>query len=157
MKQCHFQQHEWTLTVITTLHEIRERQVSYITYMQNIKYNISELIYINRISDIESKLTVTQGEREWQRINWGFGISRYKPLYIKQIQKEDLLNSTGSYIQFLLREIKMVEQKDIEFSSSHKYIKKSTCGKMLTEHLLDAGRRSPRIKTARKGFPGGQW
>lgn len=39
--------------------------------------------------------------------------------------------------------------------SSHKYIKKSTCGKALTEHLLTAGRRSPRIETARKGFPGG--
>ena len=26
---------------------------------------------------------------------------------------------------------------------------------MLTEHLLNAGRRFPRIKTARRGFPGG--
>ena len=26
---------------------------------------------------------------------------------------------------------------------------------MLTEHLLNASRRSPRIKTARRGFPGG--
>ena len=48
-----------------------------------------------------------------------------------------------------------VEQKDVEFPPPINTSKNLHVGKMLTEHLLNAGRRSPRIKMARRGFPGG--
>lgn len=41
----------------------------------------------------------------------------------------------------IVSEIKMVEKKDVEFISSHKYIKNAcTCGVILTEYLLKADR-----------------
>ena len=47
--------------------------------------------------------------------------------------------------------IKMVEEKDMGLTFSHKYIKNtSTCGMILTEHLLNAGRRPQTSKRARK-------
>ena len=40
-----------------------------------------------------------------------------------------------------MRKGKMVEKKDVEFISSHKYIKNAcTCGVILTEYLLKADR-----------------
>ena len=54
---------------IIIVSEVRERQISYITYMQNLKYDTNELIYIssvilyNRPRDIENKCIVTKGER----------------------------------------------------------------------------------------------
>ena len=56
----------------------RERQISYdITYMWNLKkwYKRTYLQNRNRLTDIESKLTVTKGERGGG-INWEFGINR---------------------------------------------------------------------------------
>lgn len=47
-------------------------------------------------------------------------------------------------------EIKMVESKRMELTSSHKYIKNTfTCGTTLTEYLLNIG-RSQKFKSARK-------
>ena len=46
----------------------RERQISYdITYMWNLKNDTNELIYKteNRLTDLENKLMVTEGERWW--------------------------------------------------------------------------------------------
>ena len=43
---------------------------------------------------------VNKGERGWGGINQEFGISRYKLLYIKQINNKVLLYSTGNYIQY---------------------------------------------------------
>ena len=37
--------------------------------------------------DIENKLMVTKGEREWKRDKFKFGVSRYKLLYIKWITR----------------------------------------------------------------------
>lgn len=48
-------------------------------------------------------------------------------------------------------EIKMAEQKGVEFTSSHKHVKNtSTCGAVLTEYPLNAGRRCHTTKAARK-------
>ena len=43
---------------------------------------------------------VTKGERGWGGINWEFGNSRYKLLYIKYINNKVLLYSTGIYLQY---------------------------------------------------------
>ena len=87
---------------ITILSEVRERQLSYdITYMWNLKYDRNELI----------QKTETHKHRkqtyDYQRgsggrgagINQKFGFSRYKLLYIKQINKV-LLYSTGNSIHY---------------------------------------------------------
>ena len=34
--------------------------------------------------------------------NWDYGISRYKPLYMKQINNKDLMYSTGNYSQYFV-------------------------------------------------------
>ena len=45
---------------------------------------------------------VTKGERGGRGINKEFGISRYKLLYIKEINNKVLLYSTENYIQYLV-------------------------------------------------------
>lgn len=37
--------------------------------------------------------------------------------------------------------IKMMDEKDLELTFSNKYIKKKSIGRILTEHLLNSGRR----------------
>ena len=56
----------------------------------------------NRQTDIENKLMITKGKRRGRGINQEFRINRYTLLYIKQINNEDLLYSTGIYIQYLV-------------------------------------------------------
>ena len=53
----------------------------------------------NRFTDIESKLTVTKGERVRGRLNMEFGINRSTSY---KINKKALLYSTGNYIQCLV-------------------------------------------------------
>ena len=53
--------------------------------------------------DIENKLKVTKGEREWRRDkNGSLGLADTNYcvyIYIKEINNKDLLYSTGNYIQ----------------------------------------------------------
>ena len=64
----------------------RERQISYdITYMCNLTYDTNELIYKTEVNSYQE-----------------FGINRYIPLYIKQVNNKDVLYSTGNYMQYLL-------------------------------------------------------
>ena len=46
-----------------------------------------------------------QGEGEGSRMDWEFGVSRYKLLILKWISNEALLYSTGNYIQSLVIEL----------------------------------------------------
>ena len=63
--------------------------------MWDLKYDTSELIYeTETLTDMENKLTVTKGERNGGGINEGFGISRFKLFYIKQVNNKLLLYST---------------------------------------------------------------
>ena len=57
---------------------------------------------MNRLTDIENKLSVTKGKKGGGGINQEFQMSRYKLLYIKKINDKDLLYSTGNYIQYLV-------------------------------------------------------
>ena len=54
----------------------------------------------NRLTDIENRLVVAKGERDEGGIDWEFGISRYKLLYIEWINNKVLLYSTENYIQY---------------------------------------------------------
>ena len=50
----------------------------------------------NRLTDTEIRLVVAKGEG----MDWEFGISRCKQLYIEWIDNKVLLYSTGNYIQY---------------------------------------------------------
>ena len=50
--------------------------------------------------DIENGLVVAKGEGCGGGMEWEFGISRYKLLYIEWINNKALLYSTGNYIQY---------------------------------------------------------
>ena len=63
----------------------RERQIYHLYVESKIWHKWTYLQNRNRLTDIENKLMVTKGEREWGRDKLGFGISRYK-LY--QIDKQ---------------------------------------------------------------------
>ena len=82
----------------------RERQLPYdITYMWNLKYDKNETIYENRkrLTDIDIQTRGCQGG--WGGgggMDWEFGISRCKLLYIEWINNKVLLYSTGNYIQY---------------------------------------------------------
>ena len=55
----------------------------------------------NRLTDIENRLTVAKGEGGGGGgMDWEFGISRSKPLYIEWMNNKVLLYSTGNYIQY---------------------------------------------------------
>ena len=41
-----------------------------------------------------------RGREGREGVDWEFGVSRYKQLYIKWINNEILLHSTGNYIQY---------------------------------------------------------
>ena len=101
MKYCHLRQHGQTENIIFSEVRQTESQILYdIIYEWNLKNNTNESIYKTETdSQIEHKLMVTKGEWEWGGINQEYGINRYKLLYIKQISNNDLLYSTGNYIQ----------------------------------------------------------
>ena len=50
--------------------------------------------------DIENGLVVAKGEGCGGGMEWEFGISRYKLLYIEWINNKALLYRTGNYIQY---------------------------------------------------------
>ena len=56
----------------------------------------------SRLIDTESKLAAAKGEGSRGGLDWEFGISRCKLLYIKGINHKVLRYSIGNYIQYLL-------------------------------------------------------
>ena len=69
--------------------------------MWNLKYDTNEPIYkTNRLADIENSLVVAKGKGSRGGMDWEFGISRCKLLYIEWINNKVLLYSTGNYIQY---------------------------------------------------------
>ena len=80
----------------------REKQILYnIVYMWNLEkwYRWTYLQNRNRVTDVENKLTVTNGERG-KEINWEIGIDIYTLWYIKQITNKNLLYSTWNSTQY---------------------------------------------------------
>ena len=54
----------------------------------------------SRLTDTDNRLVVAKGERGYGGMNWEFGISRCKLLYIEWTNNKVLLYSTGNYIQY---------------------------------------------------------
>ena len=70
-----------------------------ITYVWNLKYDKNELFYeTETFTDIENKYVVIKGERCGEGIDWEFGISRCKLVYIKWRNNKVLLYNTGNCI-----------------------------------------------------------
>ena len=53
-----------------------------------------------RVTDIVNRLMVAWVEGVWGGMDWEFGVSRCKLLYIQWINNKVLLYSTGNYIQY---------------------------------------------------------
>ena len=51
--------------------------------------------------DTENSLVTVKGEGGGNRIDWEFGVRRYKLLHVERINNKVLLCSTGNYIQSL--------------------------------------------------------
>ena len=66
--------------------------------MRNLKYG-TNTYETNRPADIENRVVVMDQEGEG-RMDWEFGISRCKLLYIEWINNKVQLYSTGNYIQY---------------------------------------------------------
>ena len=66
--------------------------------MWNLKYG-TDTYETNRPADIENRVVVMDQEGEG-RMDWEFGISRCKLLYIEWINNKVQLYSTGNYIQY---------------------------------------------------------
>ena len=91
------------LEIIILSKVVRERQMPYdITYMWNLKQDTNKLNLWNRngLTDIENRLVVAKGEVSGGGMDWEFGVSRCKLLYIEWINNMVLLYSTGNYIQY---------------------------------------------------------
>ena len=63
--------------ILSEVRSDRERQLSYITCMWNLKNSTNELIYKsrNRLTDIKNKLMVSKGKRGG--VNYEYQINRY--------------------------------------------------------------------------------
>ena len=72
--------------------------------MWNLKYDTNELIYKTETDSQmwKTNLWLPKGKGSEGGINQEFWISRHKLLYIKQINNEVLLYSTGNYTQYLI-------------------------------------------------------
>ena len=78
----------------------REWQVSYdSTYRWTLKYDTNKPIYEIESQTQRKDWWLPRGEGVEGRMEWEFGVSRCKLLYIGWINK-DLLYSTESYIQY---------------------------------------------------------
>ena len=69
--------------------------------MWNLKYDTNELIYEADYRH-RGQTCGCQGEGYGRGIDWEFGVSRCKLLYIGWINNKVLLYSTGNYIQYLV-------------------------------------------------------
>ena len=80
-----------------------ERQIPYdISYMWNLKYDTNEPIYETG-TDSQTQRTglwLPSGRGDEGGMDWEFGVSRCKLVYVEWMNNKVLLYSTGNYIQY---------------------------------------------------------
>ena len=80
---------------------VKQIQILYgITYIWNLKYDINELIYETDSQTQRTGLWLPRGKGHRGGMEWEFGLSRCKLLYIEWINSKVLLYSTGNYTQY---------------------------------------------------------
>ena len=94
----------WMDLEIIILSEVSQRKTNIIWYHlyveSKIRHKWTYLWNRNRLTDIENRLVVAKGELGGGGMDWEFGISRSKLLYIGWINNKVLLYNTGNYIQY---------------------------------------------------------
>ena len=110
----------------------RERQIPCdITYMWNLKHDANSLSMRQKYTHIQrTDLWLPRGREGRGGMNWAFGVSRCKLLQIGWINNNDVLTSTGTYIQYPVinhdgKEYEkecMYTYKHIYMYNIHKYI-----------------------------------
>ena len=70
----------------------------------NDKNSVLFLQKRNRLTDIENKLRVTNGERAGGGVNQKSGMSRHTLLHVRAMTERGLLYSTGNCVQYLGKE-----------------------------------------------------
>ena len=70
--------------------------------------------------DIENRLVVAKGEGGRRGLDWEFGISRWKLVYIEWVNNKVLLYSTENYIQY-----PVINHNEKEYKKKNVYITES--------------------------------
>ena len=89
----------WMDLEIIILSEVRENPKLYITYVWDLTYNINEFIYERKRGSQTQRTDLWLLRRSrvgGGRMEWEFGISRCKLLYIEWINDKVLLYSQGT-------------------------------------------------------------
>ena len=75
-----------------------------IPYVWNLKYDTNEVIHKsrNRLTDIENRLVIANGRRGRGGMGWEFGVSQCKLVHRERLNTKALLDSAGTYIQYLV-------------------------------------------------------
>ena len=88
---------------IIILCEVRKRKTNTIWYHLYVESKIWHkwtcLQNRNRLTDIENRLVVAEGEGEGRGMGWEFGVGRCKLLHLEWINYKVLLYSTANYMQ----------------------------------------------------------
>ena len=69
------------------------------TYMWNLKYDSNKSTYETE-TDSQTQRTSLWLPRDWGRMKWEVGVSRWKQFHIKWINNKVILYSTGNCIQY---------------------------------------------------------
>ena len=87
--------------VISEISQTKADTVWYHLYVESkIWHKWNYLWNRNRLTDIENRLVVAKGEMGRGGIEWEFGVSTCKLLYIEWINNKVLLYNTGNYTQY---------------------------------------------------------
>ena len=93
---------KWVDLEVITLSEVCQKEIDkyHITYTWNLKYDTNELSMKQKQTHKRTDLWLPRGRGGKEGMEWEFGVSRYKLVYIEWINNKVLWYSTGNYIQY---------------------------------------------------------
>ena len=94
----------WVDLEIIIISKLKKRKTNTIWYHLYVESEMwhrwTYLWNRNRLTDIENRLVVAKGEGRWGGMDWEFGVSICKLLYIEWVNNKVLVYSTENYIQY---------------------------------------------------------
>ena len=91
----------WMDLEITILSQKEDKTIWYHLYVESKTWHKwTHLLKRSRLTDIKDTLVAASGEGGGGVLDWEFGVSRYKLLYIEWINSKVLLCSIGNHIQY---------------------------------------------------------
>ena len=115
---------EWNNVICNNIdgsrhYHTKQRKTPYNLYVESkIWHKWTYLWNRNRLTDIESRIVVAKEKGSGGEINWEFGISICKLLYIEWINIKVLLYSSGNYIQYSVINHNRKQKKKLPVSGS---------------------------------------